>query len=59
MLTKLSSLQAGTLGELLTVAKLRISQKPDRDSAKSRTFVSLSRGQFGGGGPRVPGCLHG
>ncbi|WP_457661703.1 hypothetical protein [Sinorhizobium medicae] len=39
--------------------KVRISQKPDRDSAKSRTLVSLSRGQFGGGGPRVPGCLHG
>ncbi|MER9578813.1 ABC transporter permease subunit, partial [Mesorhizobium sp. M0400] len=29
---------------------LRISQKPDSDSAKSRTAVSLSRGQFGGVG---------
>ena len=54
-----------TTGNLLVVVglqqfvDLRISQKPDRDSAKSRTFVSLSRGQFGGGGPRVPGCLHG
>ncbi|MBB4184810.1 hypothetical protein GGE07_001436 [Sinorhizobium terangae] len=46
-----------SLCELFRSFELR-SQKPDRDSAKSRTFVSLSRGQFGGGGPRVPGCLH-
>ncbi|MER9796997.1 hypothetical protein NKJ36_07595, partial [Mesorhizobium sp. M0142] len=33
--------------------RLRISQKPDRGSANSRTVVSLMSGQFGGVGPRV------
>ncbi|MER8949474.1 hypothetical protein NKI23_26315, partial [Mesorhizobium sp. M0809] len=35
-------------------AFVRISQKPDRGSANSRTVVSLMSGQFGGVGPRVP-----
>ncbi|MER9896511.1 SDR family NAD(P)-dependent oxidoreductase, partial [Mesorhizobium sp. M0119] len=39
--------------DLATVETMRISQKPDSDSAKSRTAVSLSRGQFGGVGSRV------
>lgn len=38
---------------------LRISQKPDRGSANSRTVVSLMSGQSGGVGPWVPCCVHG
>ena len=41
------------------VPRVRISQKPDRGSANSRTVVSLMSGQFGGDGPRVPCCVHG
>jgi hypothetical protein len=40
-------------------AALRISQSRDSDSGNSRTAVSLMSGQFGGGGPRLPGCRHG
>ncbi len=39
--------------ESVDARKMRISQKPDRGSANSRTVVSLMSGQFVGDGPLV------
>ena len=39
--------------------RVRISESRDSDSANSRTAVSLMSGQFGGDGPRLPGCRYG
>ncbi|WP_352631243.1 hypothetical protein [Mesorhizobium sp. M0496] len=57
--SKNASYDRNTFYEAWRLVILRISQKPDSDSAKSRTAVSLSRGQFGGVGSRVPCCVHG
>jgi len=51
------SVSTGTAAAFVPLSFVRVSDFPDSESAKSRTAVSLMSGQFGGDGPRVPGCV--